>query len=66
MDVCTDKPGVQLYTGEFLSAPFAPYGGLCLETQHFPDTPNIPAFPSAVVRPGEAYAFTTTFGFSVL
>ena len=66
MDVYTDKPGIQLYTGEFLAAPFPSFGGLCLETQHFPDAPNIPAFPSAVVRPGEEYKTTTTFGFSVL
>jgi len=63
MDVCSDKPGIQLYTGSFLKDSFVQYGGLCLETQHFPDSPNIPAFPSSVIRPGEIYLSTTTFGF---
>jgi len=63
MDVFTDKPGIQLYSGEMLSAPFAPHAGLCLETQHFPDAPNIDVFPTAVVMPGEAYRSTTVFDF---
>jgi len=66
MDVFTDKPGVQVYTGTHLTPPFVRHGGICLETQHFPDAPNIPAFPSPVVRPGEVYEFTTTFAFSAL
>jgi len=64
LDVFTDKPGVQVYTGTYLQPPFVPYGGVCLETQHFPDAPNIPAFPSPVVRPGEWYQSTTAFQFT--
>ena len=63
MDVFTNKPGVQLYTGTHLKPPFAPYGGLCLETQIFPDAANIPTFPSPVVRPGKPYLFLTAFAF---
>jgi len=63
MDVFTDKPGIQLYSGGMLSAPFTPHAGLCLETQHFPDAPNIDVFPTAVVMPGEAYRSTTVFDF---
>jgi len=64
LDVFTDKPGLQLYTGAYLDTSFPTYGGLCLETQHFPDAPNIPLFPSAVVRPEQWYRSTTKFSFS--
>ena len=63
MDVFTDKPGIQLYSGAMLTAPFAPYAGLCLETQHFPDAPNIDAFPTAVVTSEKPYHSTTVFAF---
>jgi aldose 1-epimerase len=57
MEVLTTQPGVQLYTGD-------PHG-LCLETQHFPDSPNHAAFPSTVLRPGETFHETTIHRFSV-
>lgn len=72
MEVFTTKPGVQLYTAKHLSNKFkadgldyGPYHGFCLETQHFPDAPNRPTFPSPVLRPGERYDHTTVFRFSV-
>jgi aldose 1-epimerase len=65
MDVLTTEPGVQLYTGNFLSgAPFAWRTGLCLETQHFPDSPNQPTFPTTVLRPGATFSSRTLFRFS--
>lgn len=65
LEVRTTEPGVQLYTGNFLGAPFGRHGGLCLETQHFPDSPNHPDFPSTVLRPGETFRSRTEFQFSV-
>jgi aldose 1-epimerase len=73
LEVSTSQPGVQFYTGNFLDGTFIgkqgkPYGrrsGFCLETQHFPDSPNQPNFPSTVLRPGEQYRQTTAFRFSV-
>ena len=59
MEVRTTQPGVQLYTGNHLN-----HGGLCLETQHFPDSVNQPAFPSAILRPGQTFSSTTVFAFS--
>lgn len=71
MRVYTTEPGVQLYTGNFLSGKPGkrgrkyPYrGALCLETQHAPDSPNQPAFPSVTLRPGQTYRQTTIFAFS--
>jgi aldose 1-epimerase len=65
MEVLTTEPGVQLYTGNFLPpAPFGHRGGLCLETQHFPDSPNRPQFPSTVLRPGKIFRSRTEFHFS--
>ena len=59
LEVRTTEPGVQLYTGNFLPpAPFGNRGGFCLETQHFPDSPNRPEFPSTVLRPGQKLAVT--------
>jgi aldose 1-epimerase len=71
MEVLTTEPGVQFYSGNVLDGSVAgpsgrAYGkgaGLCLETQHFPDSPNQPDFPSTVLRPGEEYASTTIFRF---
>jgi aldose 1-epimerase len=72
MEVLTDQPGVQFYTGNFLDGTIHGKGGkayqhrygFCLETQHFPDSPNHPAFPSTVLRPGEKYRSATVFRFS--
>jgi aldose 1-epimerase len=73
LEVATTEPGVQFYTGNFLDGTIHGKGGkvypkraaLCLETQHFPDSPNKPTFPSVVLRPGHAYDTTTTFTFGV-
>jgi len=72
MEVRTTEPGVQLYTGNWLNKSvtgkagkvYGKHGGLCLETQHFPDSPNKPAFPSVVLRPGQKFASVTVFKFS--
>ena len=72
MEILTTEPGVQFYSGNFLNGSVpgkagAVYGmrsGLCLETQHFPDSPNQPNFPSTVLRAGGQYASTTVFKFS--
>jgi aldose 1-epimerase len=71
LDVFTSEPGLQFYSGNFLDGtlrgPQGLYGrraGLCLETQKFPDAPNHPGFPTAVVRPGQRYYARTTFAFS--
>ncbi|QES44759.1 galactose-1-epimerase [Streptomyces venezuelae] len=72
MKIATTEPGVQFYSGNFLDGTLAgPSGrtyrqgdGLCLETQHFPDSPNQPSFPSTVLRPGETYRSTTVHAFS--
>lgn len=53
MEVHTSEPGIQLYDGKFLAPPFAAHGGLCLECQLYPDTPNRPNFPDAILRPGQ-------------
>ncbi|GGU76915.1 aldose 1-epimerase [Streptomyces filipinensis] len=65
LTVATTEPGLQLYTADHLTAPFAPGGGIALETQHFPDSPNRPRFPSTVLRPGEVFRSETVYGFSV-
>jgi aldose 1-epimerase len=73
LEVLTTQPGVQLYTGNFLDGsltgksgrPYTRRSAFCLETQHFPDSPNQPKFPSAVLRPGRTYRETTVFRFSV-
>ena len=72
LEVWTDQPGVQFYTGNLLDGTlvgksgsvYSTGAGLCLETQHFPDSPNRPAFPSTVLRPGETYRTSTVFRFS--
>ena len=71
MTVSTTEPGVQFYSGNFMDGTFPNRsgglyprrGGLCLETQHFPDSPNQPEFPSTVLRPGETLKSTTLFSF---
>ncbi len=73
MEVSTDQPGVQFYSGNFLDAKYDTKTGgknefrtgLCLETQHFPDSPNQPSFPTTVLKPGEKYATKTIYKFSV-
>lgn len=73
LEVASTEPGVQLYTGNFLNGSirgeggvvYPHRGGFCLETQHFPDAPNQPRFPSIVLRPGERYESRTVFRFGV-
>jgi aldose 1-epimerase len=72
MEVFTTEPGVQLYTGNWTTGNFEAKNGhrypkrsaLCLETQHFPDSPNNSDYPSTVLRPGENFASTTIFKFT--
>ena len=67
LEVLTTEPGVQFYTGNFLDGTLTGKGGVvynfrsgfCLETQHFPDSPNQPQFPSVLLKPGETYRTTT-------
>lgn len=72
MEVFTTEPGIQFYAGNFLDGSLSGKGatyqhrsGLCLETQHFPDSPNQPEFPSVTLQPGETYQTSTTYKFSV-
>ena len=73
MAISTTEPGIQLYTGNYLNGTvtgkggkaYPQHGGLCLETQRFPDSPNQPHFPNTVLRPGEIYRTTTVHHFSV-
>ncbi|MCX5644290.1 MAG: galactose mutarotase [Phycisphaerae bacterium] len=72
MEIATTEPGVQLYTGNFLDDSIIGKGGkvygkrtgFCLETQHYPDSPNKPSFPSTVLEPGQRFASTTVHKFS--
>ena len=72
LTVSTDQPGVQFYTGNFLDGTIKGRGGkliprraaLCLETQHFPDSPNRPAFPSTLLKAGTEFRSVTTWKFS--
>ncbi len=65
MECLTTEPGVQLYTANgFNNNPFPRHGAFCLETQHFPDSPNHPEFPTVVVRPNVPWSSTTVFRFS--
>ncbi len=72
MEVLTTEPGVQFYSGNFLDGShigkrgvaYEHRSGLCLETQHYPDSPNQPDFPSTVLRPGETYASQTVYKFT--
>jgi len=65
LEVSTDQVGVQVYTANNLGPPFARHGAVCLETQRFPDAPNRPQFPSAVLRPGDRYRSRTEIRFGV-
>ncbi|GGN56640.1 hypothetical protein GCM10011579_018010 [Streptomyces albiflavescens] len=65
LTVATTEPGLQLYTADHLGDPFAPGDGIALETQHFPDSPNRPEFPSTELRPGGVYRWETVYGFAV-
>jgi aldose 1-epimerase len=72
LEVWTTEPGLQVYSAGFLPAlagrageRFGPEGGICLETQHFPDSPNRPEFPSTVLRPGETFQSTTVHRFRI-
>jgi aldose 1-epimerase len=72
MDVFTTEPGVQFYTANHLDGtlkgpsgrPYNARNAFCLETQHYPDSPNQPTFPSAILRPGDTMRSTTVFRFS--
>lgn len=73
MEVWTTEPGIQFYSGNFLNGTlpntkngqkYVKHAALCLETQHFPDSPNQPSFPNTILRPGETYKQTTLYRFS--
>ena len=72
MEVYTTEAGIQFYSDNFLNdsiigksgKAYGVHSGLCLETQHYPDSPNKPDFPSAVLKPGETYKTTTIYKFS--
>ncbi len=73
LEALTDQPGVQFYTGNSLDGsikgtggkPYGRFSGLCLETQHFPDSPNKPGFPSTVLKQGQQFHSTTIYRFSI-
>jgi aldose 1-epimerase len=73
MQMYTTEPGVQFYSGNFLNGQFTghdgikyeQYFGLCMEAQHFPDSPNNPQFPSTLLNPGDKYTQLTVYKFSV-
>jgi aldose 1-epimerase len=73
LEVITDQPGMQLYTGNFLDGtkighggkPFNFRSGMCLESGHYPDSPNHPEFPTTILNPGETFKSTTIYRFSV-
>ena len=73
MEVTTDQPGIQFYTGNFLDGTlkgkggtvYGKHAGFCLETQHFPDSPNQPKFPSTVLKPGETFHSVSSYKFGV-
>jgi aldose 1-epimerase len=72
MEVWTTEPGIQFYTGNFLDGtltgksgkPYPKRSGFCLETQHYPDSPNKPAFPTTTLKKGRPYHSTTIYRFS--
>ena len=73
MDVYTNEPGVQFYSGNFRNSPvgkngitYIHRGALCLETQHYPDSPNNPSYPSTVLRPGEKYVSRCIYAFKTV
>ncbi|MEN8226177.1 MAG: aldose epimerase family protein [Bacteroidota bacterium] len=71
LEVYTSEPGIQFYSGNFLDGSltgkndivYHKHHGFCLETQHFPDSPNQPGFPNTILRPGEEYGYTTIYKF---
>jgi aldose 1-epimerase len=72
MEVRTTEPGIQFYSGNFLDGTlkntrngikYVKHAGLCLETQHFPDSPNQPSFPTTILKPGETYQQVTVYKF---
>lgn len=74
MEVWTTEPGIQFYSGNFLDGSltqtrngekYIQHAGLCLETQHFPDSPNQPTFPTTILKPGETYRQTTIYRFGI-
>jgi aldose 1-epimerase len=72
MEIYTEEPGIQFYSGNFLNGSarsgdwlFEQYAALCLETQHFPDSPNQPNFPSTILEPGDTYHTKTIMVFGV-
>lgn len=73
LEVLTDQPGVHLYTGNFLDGSlqghggvvYGPQAGFCLETQHFPDSPNQPGFPDTILRPGQVFRSQMVYRFGV-
>ena len=73
MDVYTLEPGLQFYIGNFMNGTHTLKGGkkddfrtaFCMETQHYPDSPNQPNFPSTELKPGQQYKTTTSYRFSV-
>lgn len=73
MQVSTTQPGMQFYSGNFLNGnivgkggtPYLKHSACCFETQHFPDSPNHPSFPTTVLKPGEQFQHATTYKFSV-
>jgi aldose 1-epimerase len=72
MEISTTEPGIQFYSGNFLDGTitgkrgqvYPKHGGFCLETQHFPDSPNHPSFPSTILRPGQKLTSLTVHKFS--
>jgi aldose 1-epimerase len=73
MEMFTTTPGVQFYSGNFLNEKligkqrrvYKKHAALCLEAQYFPDSPNQPAFPDTILRPGKLYRQTTIYKFSI-
>ncbi|WP_052346458.1 aldose epimerase family protein [Hymenobacter swuensis] len=73
MEVTTTEPGLQFYTGNFLDGTlkgangqtYGKHAGFCMETQHFPDSPNQPKFPSTILKPGQTLQSTTIYKFGV-
>ena len=74
VEVYTSEPGIQFYSGNFLDGSiigkngikYQKHSGLCLETQHFPDSPNHPDFPNTILRPGETYKQQTVYKFGLM
>lgn len=72
LEVWSTQPGIQIYTGFFLDGPvgkngsvYKQYSGMCLETQHYPNSINMPQFPSTVLEPGTTFQETTWFKFGI-